>query len=464
MVLLGSLPYLTGGFVWDDGPLIVDRLAQLDVAGTLRLWSVPVTGEGPGSSYYRPISMIALAVTGRWGPEVVHGLAIVVHALNVVLIIRVCRELRWPALAGLVYGLHPLMSEALGWASSLPDLLACAFGMLAVLVVKHNGLGGLVLVLAAGLSKESGLLIPLFLGVAGLAGSRWRAPVAAGIVSVVGLRASLGVHQSWEWVQKIELIPQALGWSLASLAWPVPLNAVRSIWVTPVWAIPAAGLVVWGLVYWGRSHRAALGAAGLVLGSPVIALPVMLDGYLIAERYMTPALVGLGVWAAVRIRPTFRRVGFAMVLGIVCIAVHWGRAPAWSSNAALFGASVRATPDSSYSWHLYGVGLAHSGKLSEAADAFGRGLECIRPHPLDAMLQLKALVQADRAVDAFRIAEDGPQEDLSSEYIAWWARAAFTVGDREKAKSLVELLSNGQKLDAPHWFQQWAEEEGVLGP
>lgn len=464
MVLLGSIPYLWGGFVWDDGPLVADRLAQLDLAGAMHLWAVPVTGDGPGSGYYRPVSMTVLSGLGRFGPMAIHGFALMVHAVNTILLMHICRALRWPALAGLVYGLHPLMSEALGWASSLPDLLACGFGLGAVLAVRRSAIAGLVFVIAAGLSKESGLLIPVFVGVAGLAGRRWWIPTAVGIVAVGALRAGLGVHQSWAWIEKVDLIPQALGWSLASLVWPFPLNAVRSVWVTPAWATPVAGLLVWVLVYVGRTNRPALGGVGLLLCAPVMALPIMLDGYLVAERYMTPALIGFGLWGAACIGATARRFGVALAVGFVCVAVHWNRAPAWSSDEALFSASVRATPDSSYSWHLYGVVLAQSGQLSLAAEAFGRGLQCEHPHPLDAMLQIKALVQADRAVDALLIAERGPQERLSSEYIAWWARAALMAGERAKAESLTRILNDGHGLDGPVWFQKWAEREGLVGP
>ena len=79
LVLLAALPYAGGGFVWDDGPLIADRLALLDGPGIASLWTAPVTGDGPGSSYYRPVSMTVLAAVGRLGPVAVHCAAIAVH-------------------------------------------------------------------------------------------------------------------------------------------------------------------------------------------------------------------------------------------------------------------------------------------------------------------------------------------------------------------------------------------------
>ena len=50
---MAGLFYLGGGFVWDDGPLIAERLARLDVLGILSLWTGPVE-SGPGAAYYRP--------------------------------------------------------------------------------------------------------------------------------------------------------------------------------------------------------------------------------------------------------------------------------------------------------------------------------------------------------------------------------------------------------------------------
>ncbi len=459
LALVGAtvFPYLDGGFVWDDGPLIAERLARLDASGFVRLWIEPVSGDGPGSTYYRPVSMTVLALVGRLGPYAVHFGAAVLHLINASLLIRICANLRWPAVAGLVYGVHPIASEALGWASSLPDLLAVFLGLCAVTAGRRSVWLGAALVVLAGLSKETGLLIPLFVGVAGLSHERWRVSWAAGVGAVVSSRLILGVGTASGWLAKLELIPEALGWSLASLVWPLPLNAVRSIWVAPGWVLPVSGLLVAGLVVAARKDRAALAGVGLMVAAPVLALPVMLDGYLIAERYMTPALIGAGLFAGARVFPSPARTGVAIVVALISVGLHWQRAPAWQSDTALFSASVSATPNSSYAWHLYGVSLAEEGRFREAAAAFGIALKCTHPHPLDSMLQLRAFVQAGDSDIALDLAEAGAKEDLTAEYIAWWARAAHETGHIGRSKELVEMLKTEDGFDGPDWVGPWFE-------
>ena len=96
---LAAIPNMGGGFVWDDGPLIVDRLSQLDGSGVLALWTGPVTAEGPGAAYYRPVAMSVLSVFGRLGPWAVHGLALVLHMMSAGLLVLLSRGTRWPLLA-----------------------------------------------------------------------------------------------------------------------------------------------------------------------------------------------------------------------------------------------------------------------------------------------------------------------------------------------------------------------------
>lgn len=458
LVAAASAPYLGGPFVWDDGPLIAERLALLDASGMASLWTVPVTSDGVGSSYYRPAAMTVLAALGRIGPLAVHLASLALHVANAVLVVRVARGLAWPLLAGLVYGLHPLASEALGWCSSLPDLMAIFCGLLGVLAVGRSNPVALVLLLCAGLSKETGLLIPLFIGAAGLSRKGWFGVWLSGSVVVVALRVMMGVSVQSDWTRNLSLMPEALGWSVGSLVWPLPLNAVRSLWVTPSWSIALAGGLVFTMAVLSRGQRAAVVGIGLVMAAPVLALPVILDGYLVAERYMTVGLVGFGLFFAATVTPGRRVQWLVGALSLCCIWIHWQRAPAWQSNVALFEASTHATPDSSYSWHMYGIALGKEGRFRESATAFKRGMDCAHPHPLDRMLRLRALVLAGEFESAFAAAQAGPQDDLSAEYIAWWARAALRTGHTHRATSLIAMLRSSGGYDGPPWVAEVAAE------
>ena len=137
-----SLPYLFGGWVWDD-----HLLFELERAGGLMsLWTeaiVPST-SGPGSTYYRPVAltvMHALAAIG--GPLAVHIGAGLLHAGATVLIWsllstahadRETSPLPWVAL----FAAHPVAGEVLGWSSAFPDALATTLGLAAVWAVQQE--------------------------------------------------------------------------------------------------------------------------------------------------------------------------------------------------------------------------------------------------------------------------------------------------------------------------------------
>ena len=166
---------------------------------------------------------------------------------------------------------------------------------------------------------------------------------------------------------------------------------------------------------------------------------------------MVPGLVGLGMWMAACIpRPVLSGRWVWLVIAPL-LASHWTRAPDWKSDQALFGSAVEAAPNSSFAWHFLGVVLMKDLRFSEAADAFGLSIENGHPLPKDRMLKLRALVLAGQSADGLRWAESGPKDNLSAEMIAWWARAAFNVGDVERARGLLKKLQTRQGYDGPPW-------------
>jgi len=455
---LAAIPYLWGGFVWDDGPLIVERLGQLDAEGILGLWTGPVTVDGPGAAYYRPVSMTVLAVLGRLGPWAIHGFALALHMVCAGLLVLLSRGSRWPLLAGLVFALHPVVSEVLGWCSALPDLLGIALGLCAVWTGHRRPWLSAIFLVAAALSKETGLLIPLCYGLGGRGGRQWwtvwMSACAVALLARFGMGAGLGM----EWVSKLSMGTDALGWSWSFLVWPFPLNAVNSLWDCPAWAVLLGWFLLPLLLFGAVRDRFAAAGLALVVVAPIVALPVMLNGYLVAERYMVPALVGLGMWAAACIpRPAYRARWTALLIPVL-LATHWTRASDWRSDEALFGAAVEAAPDSSYTHHFWGVVLMKERRFSEAAEAFGRSIDAGHALPADRMLKLRALVLAGNSGEGLRWAESGPKDHLSAEMISWWARAAFNVGDRKRAVSLLKMLQTPQGYDGPPWVQRLAKQ------
>jgi tetratricopeptide (TPR) repeat protein len=352
----------------------------------------------------------------------------------------------------MIFAVHPLSSEVLGWASALPDALAVCAGLLAA--VASGPMGALVATLCALLSKEAAVLILPALVAAGLVQRRLLWGWLAAIGLWAALRVGAGAGASWDWADRLHLVPAALLWPIYSMVIPHPLTAVRDLLSVPATvSVIGAGLLGIALVV-GRRHRGAWAGIGLILAAAMIALPPTLDGYLAAERYAYVGLVGLSVFLAATLPVLDRRIlGGLCVFGIGLQVHHSQR---WQADASLFAAATEAMPTSSFSWHLLGHALAQSGRFSEAADAFGEAITTGHPYPDDAQLRLIALVQSGRAGEAVAWAEAGPREGLTADWIAWWARAAHDTGDVDRTRTLLEMLYSDPHWDGPAWVPELA--------
>ena len=441
-----------GGYVWDDITLIERDLVLLDWTDLGDLWAGPIRAEGPGASYYRPFALTIMAILGRAGPWAIHLLTLGLHAGSCYLLTRIVHATRWPLAGGVVFAVHPMNSEVLGWCSALPDAMAVFLALLSVRLWSRSILVTLLVLLLGCLSKETALLIPLGFGLAGMLprGWSWFWLIASGCTGA--LRLSMGATMTLEWTDKLTMAPAALFWSVGNVMWPFPITAVRDLWVAPESVLILGGLLGVVMTYFARNQRCGLVGIALMLSGPTLALPVMLDGYLVAERYMYVSLVGVALWLSSVVSPSAQRHWVWLpVMG--SLVVHGGRAGDWQSSLTLFQQAVKAQPESSYAWHFLGVSLAENGLLSEAADSFERAVLLGHPHPMDRFLRLKALVLAGRAKEAIQWAKEGPQEDLTADSIAWRARAEFSVGNFQDAMSLLALLKTPHGHDGPPWVE-----------
>ena len=462
--------YVPGGAVWDDHTLIVAALAPLDAAGLVDLWTQPVGGGEVGTGYYRPLAMTALALTGKLGIPAVHLLATALHAGSAALLHRLLHGRRGGApeavtLGALLFAVHPLASEALGWASALPDVMAVHLGLWSIWAARRGRVGlGLAaaLLLAGALSKETSLLLLPFALLGGLAPRAGWLAWGVGAAGAVGARLFAGTGAAWSVAGKASLIPGAILWPLGSLAIPWPLTAVRDLLSMPAWTL-AAGLAVLGAMAMGAvsagrraggSGRLAWAGLGLALAAPALALPPTLTGYLAAERYAYPALVGAAAWVAAVGSARWLKAG--LVLAVLSVGAHGLRAQAWRSDVALFGSAAVRSPTSSYAWHFLGLALAREGDMTGAADALEMAVLTGHPHPQDRLMALKAMLEAGEAERALAWAESGPSEGLTAELLAYWARAAWEAGDSARARELVEKLRTPEGYAGPPWVAELA--------
>ena len=170
MVTAAYLPAVgaSSGFVSDDF-MILQRVRELGGPGGAITFFVQSYYE-----YFRPVGFLSFALDwSLWGDTAwaSHGVSLLLHVLNTLLVLVVARRLVGPraaALAAALFGLHPAHHETVYWYAARFDLLATA-GVLAALAILGRGrrlscVGAALLYLAALLSKESAVTFPLVAG------------------------------------------------------------------------------------------------------------------------------------------------------------------------------------------------------------------------------------------------------------------------------------------------------------
>lgn len=162
---------LFGEFLYDDGRLIAANPNVRSVGAALAAWWEPLWSfENPGQSeqagYWRPLTVLAIAV-GRWigggEPAGIHGLSILLHLGASLAAASVARRvlrhdlLGWAA--GVLFALHPAHVQSVAWASAINDPLYGLFALLSLgAFLRWRDAGGEGVPVLAGLWLGLGLL------------------------------------------------------------------------------------------------------------------------------------------------------------------------------------------------------------------------------------------------------------------------------------------------------------------
>jgi len=298
----------------------------------------------------------------------------------------------------------------------------------------------------------------------GVGGRLKRTELGAALVGVamaLGLRVWLGVtatpptggfdglHLASVWLSQ-----------LGTLAWPLPLTAVRDthhLWSGSVFS----GVLVLAAMGWAlsRADRGGRAAWLVVVLAPALALPTTWSSHLAGDRYMYAAVAGLG-WAISQVPWSVKVRGVAVLAAAVAgLAVHSHGAKAWQSDLALFGQAVEAEPASSYAWHFLGHARAQQGDWSGAADAFDTARKLPHAHPLSAQLAMQAMVLGEAFERAAQIGRSGPTEGLTADWLAWWGRAELGGGHTKEARRLFLLLRRADgSFDGPPFVAEFMDQ------
>ena len=154
-------------------------------------------------------------------------------------------------LGALLFALHPIQTEVLGWASCLPDILAVHFGLWAVVcaVKRRSALLIATALLCGLLSKEIALLPLVAFGLDEFVSDyrknqrwsipSWGVPVGLVLLLVGTLRMAFHVETvlptSFDSVPRTTFVTIGMGW----FSWliPFPHYPIRDVWVLPMWSV-----------------------------------------------------------------------------------------------------------------------------------------------------------------------------------------------------------------------------------
>ncbi len=176
------LPALSGGFLSDDYSLLhaFYGASTRDVAA--RVMKMFVSGVGPPSNQYRPLTMASFAVNAMISGANPVGWRLVnvlLHAANAALVTLLAfqlaagaaRQVRWAALAaGITFAWFPTNVEAVAWIASRFDAMALLWMLIAACAFLQSriwydrwGVASLAATMLAFMSKESAGIGPLMI-------------------------------------------------------------------------------------------------------------------------------------------------------------------------------------------------------------------------------------------------------------------------------------------------------------
>jgi len=433
LVIAASAPSLANGFAYDDLLIVRDNkqihtLADMAFDFVQGYWP-----QEHGGALYRPLTLVLFAlqwVLGRGAPRIFHAVNVALYAGLALALFMLARRIlpmgaAW--LAAAFFAVHPVHVEAVAnvvGQAELTTALAVVLGISLYLDARRrpglrarDSVGLFALLMAAGMCKENGIILPalllcaeatvvqdhrplrsrvgallptyllLILGAALLMGIRRAALGATGGEYPALVLAGLGFRDRL--LTMLAIVPE---W-VRLFFWPAHLRADYAPpefdAATHFGAPQALGLglvllVALVAVAARRRHPAVtlgIGVAALAL-LPVSNL-ILPTGILLAERTLLLPSVGVAIavgalaaaWQSLPETP--RPVRWALLAGATALLVLGAarsavRQSSWRDTPSVLAQMVRDAPLDYRAWLMYGGHLRSLGRVPEAKEAMLR--------------------------------------------------------------------------------------------
>jgi tetratricopeptide (TPR) repeat protein len=304
-------------------------------------------------------------------------------------------------MGALVFGLHPVQVESVGWASGMKDVLYGAFALVAVwqylcavqtesrrATMIHFVIATLAFVWAL-LCKPTAMVVPALVFVLDwlVLGRNWKIvlkwtawwwPISLAWM-VVARIAQPVVGQAGPSIAIRPLIAlDAVAFYLGKVFWPWKLcidygrtpGVVQDHgWLWWTWIVPviAAALIAW-------KRNKPLAAAGLLLVicvAPVLGLtPFLFQFYsTVSDHYLYLAMIGPAVamaWVMVKWEQrAVRTIGFA-VIGLLAVK-SFSQSATWRDDESMFSHTIAINPNSFLAYNNLASAFSYGGDVMQSA-------------------------------------------------------------------------------------------------
>ena len=415
-------PVLSGGLVWDDREIIRQLQQVAAESWVSQVFFYPYLGD----EYYRPFVQLTLMANANSGLPFVwaaHATNLLIYllCLNVLLLLfyqqHGTENLLPTLVAGLVFVLHPAFIELVAWISGRCDLLLIFF-TLAGLAIDASALpvmwrrcGVLLGFMLALLSKETGVLFPVFLfGLRMLRTENkgwtlshlprwiWRSQkmdvllLLGGFAGYMLLRyhtLGLLMHTGEQASRNVGNIFQHSAYIFKTAYWYCVLAIFPQVDVSPVYPVPVPvniltreSVLGFGLLAGGMfvmvaprfTFRAKLGVAMMaLLFLPIANIHVLpIEDNLIHLRYLALPVVALILVLLPVVLQGVQRAGPRWQAFVVAVLFVWcvsavmtirSIVPLWRSNLSLWHWVAVTKPTSQLGWQNYTSNLFVSGNF-----------------------------------------------------------------------------------------------------